>query len=281
MDVRSPAVAGSFYPASATELRRQVEELLAQVAKPAVGNVVGLLSPHAGYIFSGAVAASAWKAVEGESYDAVVLIGPSHRIPLDHAALIVEGAYSTPLGILSVDSGLARQLVASGHTLQVSREAHEVQGRRGEHSLEVQLPFLQVALGDVPIVPVLMGSQRRASASDLARAIAAAAGDRKLLLVASSDLSHFHSDDEARAIDCGIRDAVVDFNPKQLYDNARDKGAEACGLGPLAAVMEASELLGANHAYELAYATSGDSPFADKASVVGYLSAIFVEGEGG
>lgn len=278
MQARPPAVAGSFYPAAASELQRQVEELLAQVQKPDVGEVRGLLVPHAGYMFSGGVAAAAWKAVEGEKFDAVLLVGPSHRIPLDHSAVLVDGSYSTPLGTLSVEREIASRLVASGHTVQDNPDAHAVEGHRGEHCLEVQLPFLQTVLGDVPIVPVLMGSQRRASATDLARAIYAASEGKRVLLVASSDLSHFHPDEEARSLDCGIRDAVKAFDVKQLYTNAREMGSEACGLGPLAAVMEAAELSGSMNAYELAYATSGDSPFADKASVVGYLSAIFVSG---
>jgi AmmeMemoRadiSam system protein B len=276
MHVRHAAVAGSFYPANPDVLRRNVEEMLDSSKPPDVTSCVGLLAPHAGYVYSGNIAAAAYATVRKLNYDAAVVVGPSHRQLINGSALLAEGAYETPLGTLPVDVELACAIESGAETVLADSELHGGLREQGEHSIEVQLPFLQISVGEIPFVPILMGDQKPKHAKELGQAIAGAVGERKVLLVASSDLSHFHSYREAVALDEGVREAVRAFDPLLLYSNMVNDGAEACGAGPMAAVMFAAQQLGAESALELAYATSGDVPGAEQSSVVGYLSAIFV-----
>ncbi|MFH0884000.1 MAG: AmmeMemoRadiSam system protein B [bacterium] len=280
MPQRRSAVAGSFYPADPETLRREIHSMLESATSDYPGDIVGLLAPHAGYVYSGPVAAEAYRHLQNKSYDAVVLIGPSHRIYLKYAAVFPEGSWQTPLGSVRIDADLASEICSAGQECaRADATVHMLQGHSGEHSLEVQIPFLQMALGDVPVVPILMGNQSPKSSSTLASAIAHAAGDRRILLVASSDLSHFHTEREARMLDSRIQEAVAIFDAAILWSTIQKEGAEACGAGPLATVMEASRLLGATRAVQLSYATSADVPHGSRDSVVGYLAAAFVKGE--
>jgi AmmeMemoRadiSam system protein B len=279
MPQRRSAVAGSFYPADPETLRREIQLLLESAAGDSPGDIVGLLAPHAGYVYSGSVAAAAYRQLRNKTYDAVILIGPSHRIYLEYAAVFPEGSWQTPLGSVRIDEDLASAICSVGQECaRADADAHMLKGHSGEHSLEVQLPFLQVVLGDVPVVPIMMGKQSPKGSSALASAIASAAGNRRILLVASSDLSHFHTDREARRLDNRIQEAVAIFDAAILWSTIHKEGAEACGAGPLATVMEASRLLGATRSVQLSYATSGDIPDGSRDSVVGYLAAAFVKG---
>ena len=277
MPQRRSAVAGSFYPADPDTLQREVNSMLETASSSLSGEIIGLLAPHAGYVYSGQVAAEAYHHLRNKSYDAVILIGPSHRIYLEHVAVFPEGEWITPLGSMRVDEQLAEAICTNGKGLvEADADAHMLRGQSGEHSLEVQIPFLQTVLADVPVVPIMIGKQSPQESSSLAAVIARAVGDRKVLLVASSDLSHFHTQREARMLDSRIQEAVAIFDASILWSTIREEGAEACGAGALATVMEASRLLGATRAVQLSYATSGDVPFGSSDSVVGYLSAAFV-----
>ncbi len=279
MPQRLPAVAGSFYPADPETLRREIHSLLEAAASESPGEIVGLLAPHAGYVYSGPVAAEAYRHLRSRSYDAVILIGPSHRVHLEYSAVFVDGRWQTPLGNVRVAAELATAIcTAGGDSVRADESVHMVRGHAGEHSLEVQIPFLQTVLEDVPIVPIMMGKQSPAEASVLASAITEAAAGKRVLLIASSDLSHFHSDREARMLDGRIQEAVALFDPAVLWQAIRKEGSEACGAGPLAAVMEASRQLGARRAVPLSYATSADVPLGSRSNVVGYLAAAFVRG---
>ncbi|OPY92519.1 MAG: hypothetical protein A4E73_01050 [Syntrophaceae bacterium PtaU1.Bin231] len=270
-EIRRSVLAGSWYPGNAKTLRADVESYLRSVPEPkSTGREpVGLIAPHAGYMYSGQVAAHAYRQVTGHFYDAVVLIGPSHRSAFAGVSVYAHGGYETPLGVMPVDEELAADILAEGGAIQLLPQV-----QLSEHSLEIQVPFLQVVLEGVPFVPLMMGDQDEATCESLAAAIVRAASGRKLLLVGSSDLSHFHPYDRAVQLDGR---AIKHFEKMDARGLLKDLGrghCEACGGGPAAAVIFASKALGADRAAILNYANSGDVT-GDRDSVVGYASAVF------
>jgi AmmeMemoRadiSam system protein B len=274
MPTRPAAVAGTWYPGTAGALARDVDAYLAAVDVTARGRIHAVIAPHAGLMFSGPVGAWAYKAAAASGpYDAVVLLGPSHFVAFDGLALYPEGAFETPLGPAPIDAALAARLLAASPVVQPLPAAH-----RREHSLEMQLPFLERLLPAVPIVPLLMGFQTRETIEEAARAIAAAAGDRRVLLVASTDLSHYFDAPTAVTLDARVRDAVASFDPERLltlfeqYPEGERGRYVACGGGPAIAVMMAARTLGARAGRVLKYAHSGDVS-GDQTAVVGYLAA--------
>jgi hypothetical protein len=268
--VRKPAVAGSFYDADPARLRDHVDRLLEEADEPCLkGTVRGLVSPHAGYMYSGAAAAAGYKALGHSKYDAVLLVGPSHRDFFDGVSVYSGDAYRTPLGDVPIHREL-RDLLAGQSPLM---ECSEV-GHRGEHCLEVQLPFLQRVLGDFSIVPMIIGNQTRETCLSLGKAIAEATKGFNVLLVASSDLSHYHPYDAAVALDRGVINQLEVFDELTLMAQLDAERVEACGGGPVVSVMRAARLLGANHSQLLFYCNSGDVT-GDKSADVGYRSAAF------
>lgn len=279
-DIRQPAVAGAFYPGDSLKLARVVTEMLthSKVVTPRV-KPTGMISPHAGYRYSGPVAAFGYKQLKGYKYSTVVVIAPSHREYFNHAAVYCQGGYRTPLGTVEVDSELAGRIVnsAGGELVKCSERGHSQQ--MGEHSLEVQLPFLQLVLGNFKLVPIVMGDQNAVLCEALARALAETAGGRDdVLLVASSDLSHFHGYDEANRIDGKLISYVEKYNYRGLGAALGRGEVEACGGAPIMAVMKACEKLGAGKVRIVAYANSGDIA-GERNRVVGYLSALFYKSD--
>jgi AmmeMemoRadiSam system protein B/AmmeMemoRadiSam system protein A len=274
-DVRRPAVAGSFYPGDSKTLSRQVREFLSKAAKEEVaGEIVGLVSPHAGYMYSGLVAAHAFKTVEGMKFDAVVILAPSHRVPVQGASVYDRGGYETPLGVLPIEKDLCQKLKSESNLIQSLPQVHS-----HEHSLEVQLPFLQEVLGKFTLVPLVIGSQDYRSCETIGKAIARAVKGKKVLLVASTDLSHYHPYDRAVQLDKIILDDIQAFDAQKLSRDLEAGKGEACGGGPVVAVMVAAKELGANHAKILKYLNSGDVT-GDRSGVVGYAAAVFSRNSG-
>lgn len=270
--VRQPAVAGAFYDADPDVLRRHVDSLLDQARGATVkGSIKGLVSPHAGYMYSGSTAAVGYRLLRGKSYDAVILVGPSHREFFTGASIYPGDSYRTPLGDVPVHKEMRDELVKEGGTIMLSDAGH-----RGEHCLEVQLPFLQRVLGEFSIVPIIIGNQRREFCLALGNALAKAASRRNVLLVASSDLSHYHPYDEAVKLDRQVIGLVEALDEKTMMDQIEEERIEACGGGPVVSVMHAAKLLGANRSQVLFYCNSGDVT-GDKDAVVGYLSAAFLQ----
>jgi AmmeMemoRadiSam system protein B len=273
MTVRRAAVAGTWYPGDAASLRREVEGHLAtaaQVAPP--GRVVGLVSPHAGLHYSGPVAAFGYAMLRGRRGITAVLVGPSHRAAFDGIALQRRGAFETPLGEARVDETLADALADSATLIREGESIH-----RAEHSLEMQLPFLQCLVPDVQIVPLLMGTQSRSEVDGLAAALVGAVGERQdVVLVASSDLSHYHSAAAARRLDAMVLGDIAGFDEEGLMARLERDHSHACGGGPVVAVMKAARSLGARESLVLRYADSGDVPGGDKERVVGYVSAALL-----
>ena len=268
--VREPVVAGTFYPGESEELASTVDLLLDAAGPQDVsGDIVALIAPHAGYVYSGGVAAHAYAAVRGQEYDTVIVVAPSHRVAFRGASVFDGSSYETPLGRVSVDREVVDALRGLG--LGFDPRAHAQ-----EHSLEVQVPFLQRSLEPFTIVPIVMGEQSEASVRTLGAAIARVVSDRsdsRFLLVASTDLSHYHSQKEASALDAVAVESVEAFDPEELLRALSRGECEACGGGPTAAVLVAARELGADRADVLKYATSGDVT-GDMSQVVGYMAAV-------
>ena len=271
--IRPPAVAGTFYPASARILERDVDALLDRVApaKP-TGVVCGLVSPHAGYVYSGFTAAHGYKTIKGISFDAVIVIGPSHQEYFQGVSLYPGESYRTPLGVVPIHKELRSALVHDEKRIFISEIGH-----RSEHSVEVQIPFLQRVQDAFSFVPVVMGDQTLELCENLSDAIATAVSGLHVLLVASSDLSHYHPYEEANSLDGRVIELVEAYDPLRLMERLDHRELEACGGGPIVSVMLAARKLGANKAHVVHYCNSGDVT-GEKNAVVGYLSAI-ISGE--
>jgi AmmeMemoRadiSam system protein B len=277
--IRPPGVAGLFYPASPDQLTEVVGTYLGPGGPPGT-RPRALVAPHAGYDYSGATAGRAFAPAAGE-WDTVVLVGPSHLEAFHGVSLYPGQGYRTPLGTCAIDTELAAGIVeGAGGVVRSAFSGHWIEGgRRQEHALEVELPFLQL-LGEQPpaIVPLTMGEQSWATVEALGRAITAAVAARarpeRVLLVASSDLSHFHSDSQAEELDGRTLELVAGFDPRALHEGLRSGQAEACGGGPIAAVMLAAAALGATRAAVVDYTHSGRIT-GDHHSVVGYGAVRF------
>ena len=271
--VRRAAVAGTWYPGDAASITAEVDGYLARASVDAVpGRLVGLISPHAGLRYSGPVAAHAYALLRGRRDLTVVLVGPSHRAAFGGVSVWARGSFVTPMGEAPIDEDLAGALRRASDVVLDLPGPH-----REEHSLEMQLPFLQRLLPGLRLVPLLMGSQSRQEVDALAAALGSAlAGRDDVLLVASSDLSHYHPAPVANELDARVVATVRGFDPEGLMDRLESFHGHACGGGPMVAVMKASRALGASQASVLRYADSGDVPDGDKSHVVGYLAAALM-----
>ncbi len=266
---RPPLVAGSFYPSDAKELAAMVDGFLAQAKPPAVADPVAIIAPHAGYPYSGPVAAWSYALLKGHKYDRVVVIAPSHIEGFEFVSVFNGDAYSTPLGRVPVDRDFAKKLAGSNVLIKLSDRGHTGGGARSEHALEVQLPFLQRVLGDFQLVPVVLGTQSYEACRALGVALAKLMRGSNTLIVASSDLSHYHPYDEAVRLDRKTLNAIEERDYLSMSRNFEHRIWEACGGGPIIAAMIAAERLGANQATILRYANSGDTA-GEKSRVVGY-----------
>jgi AmmeMemoRadiSam system protein B len=273
MAIRRAAVAGSWYPGQATALAEAVDRHLARAGRESgreiTGELVALVAPHAGLMYSGPVAARAYQLLRGRRFDVAVLVGPSHFVGFDGVAIYPAEGFETPFGVAPIDEPAATTLLAASPLIHENPRAHA-----REHSLEMQLPFLQRLAPETPIVPLVMGFQTPATAEALGSALAIALEGRHALLVASTDLSHYHDSRTASALDKVVIDRVAAFDPDGLQRALDLNPQHACGGGPLVAVMRAARQLGARDALALHYADSGDVS-GDKAAVVGYLAAAF------
>jgi len=265
--VRKAAKAGTWYPGNARELAADIDACCAAVGERLAGDITAIVSPHAGLVYSGPVAAHAYVQLTGRAYDAAVLVGPSHYVAFRGAAVVTRGAFETPLGLLPINEDIAEALAAFSPLIHERPAAHD-----REHSLELQLPFLQRVLPGVPIVPVVMGQQDGETIAALACAITAASRGARLLLVASSDLSHFHDARTAAALDAVVVRAIDTFDPEALAEALDTRPEHACGGGPIRTVMLAAKALGARQAQVLCRRDSG-AVSGDTSAVVGYLAA--------
>jgi len=277
--IRPAAVAGSWYPGSAAALAREVDAYVAAVDPPDViprGALRAVMAPHAGLMFSGPVGAYAYSAAAAAGpFDVAILVGPSHFVAFDGVALYPAGAFDSPLGPARIDEPLGAALLTASPIVHPLPEAH-----RREHSLEMQLPFIRRLLPDVSIVPLLMGYQTIHTIRGLAGALARVADGRRVLLVASTDLSHYFDARTAESLDRRVQDAVAAFDAEAFvrtfehYPEGERGRFVACGGGPAISVMLAARALGARHGRVLKYMHSGQIS-GDMSGVVGYLAGAF------
>lgn len=267
--VRPPAVAGLFYPSDPVRLASDIDSMFALCSRgPAAGRAVTVVSPHAGYVYSGRTAAEGFHAVRGGTFDVVVVISPSHREYFDAVSVYPGKAYATPLGDLPVDEGLRRDLTAGAESIVASAAGHGA-----EHAIEVQLPFVLTLFGRLPILPIVMGDQRRELCYRLGERLGAALAGRSALIVASTDLSHYHPYAVAQGIDRRFIELLSRFDYDGLMAGLEEGSIEACGGGPTVAALIASSILGADRVDVRHHCNSGDSG-GDDSAVVGYVSAV-------
>ncbi len=272
MNIRRAAVAGTWYPETAAALASAVDRHLTVADRAGAdlrGDLIALVAPHAGLMYSGPVAAHAYRLLRGRAFDVAVLVGPSHVAGFDGVSLYPSGGFDTPFGVAAIDAECAGAIAAATSIVHARPAVHA-----REHSLEMQLPFLSHLAPGVPIVPLLMGYQTAETAAALGRALALALRGRRALLVASTDLSHYHDAATASALDQVVIDCVARFDADGLQAALDARPEHACGGGPAVAVMRAARAAGARDAVILHYADSGDVS-GDKSSVVGYLAAAF------
>jgi len=274
-NIRDSILAGSWYPGNKKTLSRMVEGFLSRVKTGSVeGELTAFIVPHAGYMYSGQVAAYAYRLLQDMDFKRVIMVGPSHRAKFKGASINLQSGYKTPFGIVPVDQDLARKIIETSDQIRWIPQAHA-----REHSLEIQLPFLQTVLSDFQIIPILMGEQDFKTCSDLADSLLRVTGTMgDTLLLASSDLSHFHSYKRARELDMRFIKHVREFDPSGLASALSTGSCEACGGGPSITVMLAAQRLGADRALILKYANSGDVT-GEHSRVVGYLSAALIRGK--
>jgi len=274
MAIRPTAVAGTWYPGIAGALTRDVDAYLAAASDGPAGTVQAIIAPHAGLMFSGPVGAHAYKAAQRGDFDVAVLVGPSHFVAFEGVALWPDGEFDSPLGAARIDAAGAAA-VARSPIVQAMPSAH-----RKEHSLEMQLPFRRRVHPELPIVPMLIGFQHRQTIDALADAIVRAFADRRALLIASTDLSHYFDAETAKTLDGRVQEHVAAFDADGLLDRfeqypEHERGRYvACGGGAAIAVMKAARGLGATGGRVLRYAHSGEVS-GDYDGVVGYLAAAF------
>lgn len=280
--VRRPCQAGAFYEGTAESLKRQIENCflhelgpgkIPEVVKTGPRQVIGLVCPHAGYMFSGPVAAHAYHklALDGKP-DVVVLFGPNHTGYGSALAVMNEGFWRTPLGDVEVDGELANQIVRESRIIDVDDSAH-----RFEHSIEVQLPFLQYLYGsEFKIVPICFLMQDSSSAREVGQAVAKVLAGKNAVIIASSDMTHYEPQESAKKKDEMALEAVEAMDEAKFYSVIEAHRISACGCGPIAALITAAKILGAKEAKLLCYKTSGDV-IGDYSSVVGYAAVCFTK----
>ena len=266
-EVREPAVAGLFYPAEPEILRKEVQHLLHEAtASTAKGKAIALVLPHAGYMYSGFTASIGYKLLSKKTFDTIVIVSPSHREYFNGISVYDGTAFKTPLGNLPIDQELADALVDDNIIIR-SEDGH-----RKEHAIEVHLPFLQTLFDTVKILPIVMGDQRRTLCFYLGDKLAEVLQRKNVLLLASTDLSHYHTYEEANLLDKIVLTDIASFDIEKLMDDLETQRIEMCGGGPTVAVLRAAKLLGATRTEILQHCNSGDVT-GEHDRVVGYLSA--------
>jgi len=266
--VREPKVNGMFYPSDAGELKSMINSFLDEVEiETNYENIAGIVSPHAGYVYSGKTASAAYKTIVGHSYENVIVISPSHREYFPGLSIYSGDAYKTPLGDISINSELRNRMISDSKLIFSGKEGHG-----SEHALEVQLPFLQIVLPEFSLIPIVMGDQSSLFVDELAEVLLKNIDD-KTLVVASSDLSHFYTKTEANKFDDRVANHINKFNYMELQNDLESRRCYACGGGGIVALMKALKEKGVKKTKVLMRTDSGDIT-GDDNEVVGYLSAV-------
>jgi MEMO1 family protein len=271
MIIRKPAVAGLFYPDDPNKLKNEIENYL-QFSNNANNfeKVYGVVVPHAGYLYSGKTAGYAYNLLRDKKYKTVVIISPSHREYFPGISVYDGDAYETPLGVVEIDKEAREELIKDSKTISAG-----AQGHKQEHAAEVQIPFLQTVLSDFKIVPIIMGDQNKIFVDSLAEKISKILND-DTLVVASSDLSHYHTKQEAFRMDSQVEMRINTFDYKGLQEDLGRNYCEACGGGGILSLMKALSVKTEIKSFTLDRSDSSDVT-GDENEVVGYLSAAFYD----
>jgi len=264
--IRQPVVAGQFYPDSPSQLKEMIKGMVDDQAEKE--EVIGLISPHAGYIFSGPVAGATISRIKFK--DTFIIIGPNHTGMGRPLSIMTEGVWKTPLGEVEIDSELARQILATSNYLEEDSGAHQY-----EHSIEVQLPFLQYFNPDFKLVPIIFSFSTGATYKEIGRELATAvkALNRQVVIIASSDMTHYETQESAQWKDTQAIEAILDLNEDELLKRVDELRISMCGYAPAVSLISAAKELGATRAELVRYQTSGDTT-GDYSSVVGYAGVI-------
>jgi hypothetical protein len=274
-NIRPSPIAGSWYDRDPDRLRKSIESYLHSAVLPEIrGEVIGVVAPHAGYIYSGTTAGYAFKAVASKFFERVAVLSPFHDFHFAPLLTTSHDAYQTPLGKMEVDrttlDEIEKELIKS--ELSLTAIAHD-----REHSLEIELPFLQVALkSPFLLVPIMVRTQKLEEVHALANALAHSLEGKSALMVASSDLSHFYPEKTAESFDKEMMKQIEAFSPEGVFSTEKEGKGFACGLSAIAAVLWAAKELGANKVKLLHHSTSADQT-GDRSSVVGYGSAVILK----
>jgi AmmeMemoRadiSam system protein B/AmmeMemoRadiSam system protein A len=276
--VHHSAIAGSWYPTDPKELQAMIDGFLNEVT-PIEGDPIGLIVPHAGYVYSGLVAAAGFKQLAGKDYQVAVIIAADHQAPVSNPISVwAEGGFETPLGVVPVNEEIAKALIAASPIISFDRAAHE-----NEHPIEIELPFLQRVCPTCSIVPILMGTDDDNTVQTLANALLSVLPDRRVVVIASSDLSHYPSAEDSKRVDKATLDAIETGDPQQVRQVIQQQMSSgipnletcACGEGPILVVMNVVRGLGADTITRLRTANSADSPYGNPEQVVGYGAVMF------
>jgi hypothetical protein len=284
-DVREPAVAGKFYPDSAGKLKLAIEKFLHDAVPIKVKNPIAIIVPHAGYIFSGQICADGFKQISNQKYDVIVILGTNHTSSdFQKISLYPGDGFRTPLGVAPVEKNIISLLKkADPADCTLDKSLHE-----REHSVEVMVPFIQIVFPKAKIVPVVVGSQDMQTCIRFGQALAKVLKNKRALIVASSDLSHYPSAADANIVDRETLAAIAKLDPAALRATVQahmdrripNLGTSACGEAPVMAAMAAAKSLGATHGVIVSYANSGDTSVGERSRVVGYGAVVLTaEGE--
>ena len=274
--IRKPVVAGQFYPGTKNELEEMIDYCIQHKFGP--GNqiqnderIYGVISPHAGYVYSGPTACHSYKAISSKNPELVIILGPNHFGVGKDVATMVDAQWETPLGLVEVDSEAAREIANNSKYIEIDEFSHS-----RDHSLEVQIPMLQSIFSQkFKILPIILRDQSLEMAKDVGKAVAEIAKSRNAMIVASSDFTHYEENSFAHSQDKALIEPILQMDVEKFYSVLMEKRVTACGYGAMASVMIACKNLGASKGELLSYTTSGDV-MGDTSSVVGYGAIKFI-----
>jgi len=280
LKIRKPCVADAFYAGTKAQLTSQIAECFTHrfgpgsVPKPELQGqrkIVGIVCPHAGYMYSGPVAANGYSRLAADGPpDALIILGPNHTGQGSVLSTQTEGAWETPMGLATIDSDLAKKIQTANGLIDIDEKAH-----RNEHSIEVQLPFIQFMFKDAKFVPICMMIQDLKTSREIAKTIVEQTKGRNVVIIASSDFTHYEPQETATKKDKKAIDAILNLDDEALNELGENNRVTLCGYGPITTLIAAAKILGNVRAELLAYRTSGDIT-GDKSAVVGYSSLVFL-----
>ena len=275
---REPWAAGKFYPESSHKLKNVCQNYLNRAENQKLSSKpLGIIVPHAGYPYSGSIAGIGFNEIQNFNYKTVFVLAPSHTERFDFASIYKGEQYKIPLGKVKIDQKLAQKCVQRSNSIKFSNKGHfNSSSKRQEHAIEVELPFLKILMPTTPIVPIVLGTNDYSDIKDIGRTLGKIAKKENVLIIASSDLSHYHSYSKAKQIDRRLISTLKKYDHKKFYNGIKDRRFEACGAAPITAMLITTKMAGGDKLKVLEYANSGDVSTGNKNRVVGYLTAGIV-----